>query len=199
MIIGICGISGSGKTTFANMIQDRLGIKCTIMSLDNFYRDQSHLSVENRKLVNYDIPKTIEIPLMIEKLKELINGNKVEIPIYDFTKHVRTDKTLEITPKEIIIVEGIFVLSEPEIRELLDLSIYIDVPVELAVIRRMRRDILERGRHVDDICDQLERTVFPSNYDIIIPSKKYADMIIRGNQPFDKIVDIIISITEKIH
>lgn len=194
-LLGIGGISGSGKTTLSKILLQKLP-GAQLVSFDNYYKHNDHLSFEERQLVNYDHPDSLDIEAIVSDLKLLLSGKTVAIPKYDFTKHLRSDQTLSISPSPILIIEGIFTTVIPEVRALMDLIIYVDVAIEVATIRRIRRDITERERETLQICDQLETTVFPGNRRFIEPSKKYADFVVRGDRSYDRVIKYILGMIE---
>lgn len=180
VIIGIAGGSASGKTTIANKIIDTFKDTNSIVIIkeDDYYKDQSDLSFEERKKTNYDHPLAFDHELMRFQLQELIAGRIIEKPTYDYTVHNRSGKTEIIEPKDVIIIEGLFVLEEKEIRDLLDIKVFVDTPNDIRFIRRLSRDINERGRQLDNIISQWCDTVRIMHEEFIEPSKKYADVII---------------------
>jgi uridine kinase len=179
IIIGVAGGTGSGKTTVANQILDRVGTDhVAYIPHDAYYRDLSHLSPEERAQVNFDHPDSLETELLVEHLKALRIGHAVEIPIYDFTAHTRTDRTHHVDVAPVILVEGILIFVESELRRLFDVKIYIDTDADVRFIRRLRRDIEERGRSVESVCEQYLLTVRPMHLEFVEPSKRYADVII---------------------
>lgn len=179
IVIGVAGGTGSGKTTVASRILDRVGAEhITYIAHDSYYRDLSHLPERLRAQVNFDHPDSLETELLIEHLKKLRAGEPVEIPIYDFTTHTRTDKTRRVEAGPVVIVEGILVFVESDLRELFDVKIYIDTDADVRFIRRLRRDIEERDRSVESVCEQYLSTVRPMHLEFVEPSKRYADVII---------------------
>jgi uridine kinase len=179
IIIGVAGGTGSGKTTVASRILDRVGTEhITYIAHDAYYRDLGHLPERLRAQVNFDHPDSLETELLVEHLKELRAGRPVEIPIYDFTTHTRTQRTEHVEVAPVVIVEGILVFVEPELRKLFDVKIYIDTDADVRFIRRLRRDIEERGRSVESVCEQYLSTVRPMHLEFVEPSKRYADVII---------------------
>ncbi len=179
IIIGVAGGTGSGKTTVANQILARVGTKqVAYIPHDAYYQDLSHLPPEERTNVNFDHPDSLETDLLVEHLQELRAGNAIEIPIYDFTTHTRTDRTLRIDVAPVILVEGILIFVETNLRRLFDVKIYIDTDADVRFIRRLRRDIKERGRSVESVCEQYLLTVRPMHLEFVEPSKRYADVII---------------------
>ena len=179
ILIGVAGGTGSGKTTVANQILQRVGAEhITYIPHDAYYRDHSHLPSRLRKQVNFDHPDSLETELLIEHLKILRVGRAVEIPIYDFTTHTRTQRTRHVKPAPVILVEGILVFAEPELRALFDVKLYVDTDADVRFIRRLRRDIEERGRSVKSVCEQYLSTVRLMHLEFVEPSKRYADVII---------------------
>lgn len=179
VIVGVAGGTGSGKTTVASRILDGVGTEnITYIPHDAYYRDLSHLPRSMRAQVNFDHPHALETKLLIEHVKELRAGRPVAIPIYDFATHTRTDETRRVEVAPVVIVEGILVFVEVELRELFDVKIYIDTDADVRFIRRLRRDIEERGRSVESVCHQYLSTVRPMHLEFVEPSKRYADVII---------------------
>lgn len=179
LVIGLGGGSGSGKTTIARSIVEAIGPdKVTLIQHDAYYRDQSDLPMEERVKVNYDHPESFETPLLVRHLRELREGRAVERPIYDFTVYNRQPDTVRVEPKPVVIVEGLLVLYEPELRELMDLKIYVDTDSDLRILRRLERDLKERGRTFDSVHDQYLATVRPMHLQFVEPSKRYADIVI---------------------
>lgn len=179
VIIGVAGGTGSGKTTVANRILDRVGAEhIAYIPHDAYYKDLSHLPKEERIKTNFDHPDALETSLMIEHLQDLREGKAVEIPVYDFTHHIRTDATRHVEPAPIILVEGILLFVEPELCRLLDVKIFIDTDADIRFIRRLRRDVNERGRTVESVINQYLRTVRPMHQEFVEPSKRAADVII---------------------
>jgi uridine kinase len=179
VIIGVAGGTGSGKTTVANRILDRVGAEhIAYIPHDAYYKDLSHLPQEERIQTNFDHPDALETSLMVTHLQSLRKGKAVEIPVYDFTHHVRTDTTRLVGPAPIILVEGILLFVEPELCRLLDVKIFIDTDADIRFIRRLRRDVNERGRTVDSVINQYLRTVRPMHQEFVEPSKRAADVII---------------------
>jgi uridine kinase len=179
IIIGVAGGTGSGKTTVSWEILRRVGAeRIAFIQHDSYYRDRSHLSPEERDRVNYDHPDSLETDLLVGHLRQLQAGRLVKIPVYDFTRHVRTAETRRVEPKRVILVEGILIFAEPALRELFDVKIYVDTDADMRFIRRLRRDIAERGRTVELVIAQYEATVRPMHLEFVEPSKRYADLII---------------------
>ena len=179
LIIGLAGGSGSGKTTIARSIVEAIGRDdVVLLQHDAYYRDQSSLPREERAKVNYDHPDSLETDLLVRHLEDLLAGEVVERPVYDFTVHSRSTESVRIEPKPAVIVEGILVLYEPELRRLMDLKIYVDTESDLRILRRLERDINERGRTFDSVHDQYLATVRPMQMQFVEPSKRYADIVI---------------------
>ncbi len=179
LFIAVAGGSGSGKTTIARSVVDLVGRDSVVyIQQDAYYRDQKHLSFEERARINYDHPDSIEIELLVEHLEALRTGQAIERPVYDFSEHVRTEETYTIVPEPAVIVEGILVLADERLRDLMDVRVYIDTEPDIRLIRRLQRDIVERGRTVESVLQQYETTVRPMHYQFVEPSKRYADLII---------------------
>jgi len=179
MVIGVAGGSGSGKTTIAHAVVENVDAKkVSLIQHDAYYRDLAHLELEERQKINYDHPDSLETELLIHHLQELRAGRSVEVPLYDFSLHTRTANTTHVESEAVIMVEGILVLAEPELRKLMDLRIYIDTDPDLRFIRRLSRDITERKRTVESVTEQYLRTVRPMHLQFVEPSKRYADIIV---------------------
>ncbi len=184
IIIGIAGASASGKTLLANRLIesvseagfDDIGLICE----DSYYQNQDHLTMEERILVNYDSPKSKEFDLLCDHLEALLDNQSVEIPQYDFVNHTRFAEKIPMQPKKVIIIEGILLFTHRRLRKLFDAKIYVDTALDFCFIRRLKRDVGERGRTMDSVIKQYEDTVRPSFYKFIEPSKKHADVIIPG-------------------
>ncbi|APC79871.1 uridine kinase [Clostridium botulinum] len=179
VLIGITGGTGSGKSTVAKEIYNKFDEACIAMiEQDSYYKDQSSIPFEERCKKNYDHPDAFDNELLIDHLKNLVDLNVIEKPIYDFEAHNRKEETIKVEPRNIIIVEGILVLQDPKVRELLDIKIYVDTDADVRIIRRLLRDINERGRTVDSVINQYLTVVRPMHMQFIEPSKRYADIII---------------------
>ena len=179
-IIGIAGGTGSGKSTFAERLVNEFRNNISVLYFDNYYRRQDALSAEERKNVNYDHPDALESELLAKHLRELKSGRSISSPLYDFTIHNRSERTIMVEPRKIILVEGIFALQYREILDMLDLKIYVETDADERILRRVRRDISERGRSLDDIISQYLGTVKPMHYLFVEPTKANADIIING-------------------
>lgn len=180
MIIGIAGGTGSGKSTFTNRLKKEFGDDVAVVYHDNYYRRQDDVPFEERKKVNYDHPDSLETDLMVEHLKMLKNGVAVECPVYDYSQHNRSDKFQHIEPKRIILVEGILLLADPRVRDLIDIKIFVEADADERILRRIVRDVKERGRDLDNIVYQYLTTVKPMHYMYVEPTKVTADIIINS-------------------
>lgn len=178
LFIGLAGGSGSGKTTIAEELVDRLEGRVAVMHHDAYYRNRVDLSFQERTRVNYDHPDSLETELLVEHLESLRSGLAVEHPVYDFADHLRSVDTHHIEPARVVVVEGILVLAEPELRSELDLKIFVDTDPDLRLARRLERDIAERGRSVDSVIKQYFTTVRPMHLEFVEPSRRYSDLII---------------------
>lgn len=178
LFIGVAGGSGSGKTTIAQAITERLDGKVALLAHDAYYRHRSDLSFEERNSLNFDHPDSLESELLVRDLESLRRGDAIERPIYDFSQHLRTEETVHIEPAAVVVVEGILVLAESGLRETLDLKIFVDTDPDIRMARRLERDIEERGRTVASVMTQYFKTVRPMHLEFVEPSKRYADLII---------------------
>ncbi len=179
LVIGLAGGSGSGKTTVAHLIVDRVGADhIAFLQHDAYYKDLSDLPPNQRAAVNFDHPDSLDTDLLIQHIKQLKNYQPVEMPIYDFKAHNRTSMTVHIEPQPVILVEGILIFVEPELRKLFDVKIFVDTDPDIRFIRRLQRDILERGRTTESVVQQYLATVRPMHLEFVEPSKRYADIII---------------------
>ena len=193
-IIGIAGGTGSGKTTVAQKIYDSLnGINVIIIQQDAYYIDLGHLVLEERKKINFDHPSSIDNELLVEHLNQLISGKEIEIPIYSFTNYTRMKEKTRVIPQDIIILEGILVLEEKKVRDLLDVKIYVDTDEDERFIRRLIRDTKQRGRTMESVIEQYLTVVKPMFLQFVEPSKRYADIVIPQGGLNDVAIDIIVS------
>ncbi|MCR5101150.1 MAG: uridine kinase [Butyrivibrio sp.] len=182
-IVGIAGGSASGKTTIVNLIKESFGDDIVVISHDSFYKSHNDLSFDERTRLNYDHPSSFDTELMIEDVKKLKNNEPVDIPVYDYTVHNRSDQTIHIVPKKVIIIEGILILEEARLRDLMDIKVFVETDADERLMRRIQRDISERGRSVESVLSQYRQTVKPMHEQFVEPSKKYADIIIpRGGE-----------------
>ena len=178
VIIGIAGGSGSGKTTLAQKLKEIFGDDVVIMSHDFYYRDNSHLPFAERARLNYDHPDAFETDLMVEDLTRLQNGQTIYHPVYSFVEHTRTGETVEVTPARVILLEGILLFENPQLRSLMDIKVFVDTDADVRLARRLVRDVAERGRDLNSVVTQYLTTVKPMHEQFVEPSKKYADIII---------------------
>lgn len=179
IVIGISGGTGSGKTTVSNVILGRIGAQdLACLPHDAYYKNLSDLSPDERTRINFDHPDSLDTDLLIEHLQALKRGEAVEVPIYDFTQHRRTEDTVHIEPCPVILVEGILIFADPVLRTLFDVKIFVDTPADIRFIRRLQRDIIERGRTMESVISQYQKTVRPMHMEFVEPSKRYADVII---------------------
>ncbi len=179
MVVGIAGGTGSGKTTLADLILENIGReRIAYLPHDAYYRDQKNRSLEERAKVNYDHPDSLETELLIDHIHQLKAGQPVAMPVYDFTRHSRKDETKIVEPQPVIMVEGILIFVEKELRNLFDMKIYVDTDADIRFIRRLTRDIEERGRTVQSVIKQYLDTVRPMHLEFVESSKRYADIIV---------------------
>lgn len=177
-MIGVVGGSGSGKTTVARAIYDSLGLEAAFLDQDAYYRDLAHLALEARKLVNFDHPDAFDTDLLVDHLVALRGGRPIDKPTYDFAEYTRAAATVRIDPKDIVIVDGLMLFVDQRLRELLDIKVFVDVADDIRFIRRLERDVAERGRTMEGVIRQYLGTVRPMHLDFIEPSKRYADIIL---------------------
>ncbi|HEX8252455.1 MAG TPA: uridine kinase [Thermoanaerobaculia bacterium] len=197
VIIGIAGGTGSGKTTVARAIYDRVGPdRIEWISHDSYYRNFEGLTPEERHHINFDHPDSLETELLARHLDVLAKGSSVEVPIYDFTTHSRKSETHRVEPRRVIIVEGILVLGEPELRKRIDIKLFVDTPADIRFMRRLVRDIKSRGRSMESVIEQYMTTVRPMHEEFVEPSKRYADLIIPEGGENLVAIDAIISRVE---
>ena len=179
MIIGICGGTGSGKTTIARSIVDTVGEdKVVLIEQDSYYRNLADMPIDERHQANFDHPDSIDSEMLVNHIMRLKQGLTVEMPVYDMVTHTRSDRIEIIEPKPIVIIEGILIFSEPRVLDLIDIRIFVDTPDDVRLMRRMRRDINERGRSFERTLDQYERTIRPMHFEFVEPSKRHAHIII---------------------
>jgi uridine kinase len=185
MIIGICGGTGSGKTTIARRIIESVGKESVILiEQDSYYRNLADMPLDERHQANFDHPDSIDSEMLMNHLKRLKSGDSIEMPIYDFKSHTRSDRSEYLEPKPVVIVEGILIFSEPRILSLLDVRVFVDTPDDIRFIRRLQRDIRERGRTTESVIAQYYATVRPMHFEFVEPSKRNADIIIpEGGNP----------------
>lgn len=181
-IIGIAGGSGSGKSTFAARIKEAFPTQVSLVSCDNYYLPHDDLPLEERAHLNYDAPEALEFDLMVKHLEQLKNGQDALCPVYDFTRHTRSDKVTEIKPRPIILMDGILIFHDESLRNCMDLKIYVETDADERILRRARRDMLERGRDLDSVIDQYLSTVKPMHNTYVKPTKVFADIILNGGK-----------------
>jgi uridine kinase len=192
LIIGIAGGTGCGKTTVVNQILNQLPSgEVGVISQDSYYKDTSHLSFEERVAINFDHPRSIDFELLEQHLVQLKKGQTIEQPVYSFIKHNRTGDVILTHPRKVMIVEGILILTHPELRKLFDIKIYVHADSDERLIRRLKRDINERGRDIDEVLARYQNTLKPMHQQFIEPTKEYADIIIPNNKYNTVAVDIV--------
>ena len=200
IVIGVAGGSGSGKSTFTNRIKDYFGDDVVVLYHDNYYRRQDGVPFEQRVTVNYDHPDLLETELLVEHLKQLKEGKSIECPVYDYTKNNRSDKVIRIDPKPVILVEGILLLADPRVRDLLDIKVYVEADADERILRRISRDVEERGRDLNGIIKQYLTTVKPMHYLYVEPTRSKADIVINSGKndiAFDLFVSKISLLLDK--
>ena len=178
LVIGIAGGTGSGKTTLMKNIIDSYADQVTVLSHDNYYRRRDELTYEQRCLINYDEPDALETDLMAVHLDELRHGRAIDCPVYDFTQHNRSNDTVRIVPKSVIIVEGILIFENQPLRDLMDIKIFVDTDADVRLCRRIKRDVNKRGRTLESVLMQYQTTVKPMHEKYVEPSKKFADIVV---------------------
>lgn len=179
VVLGIAGGTGSGKTTVARSIIDRIGqTRVAYLEHDSYYRDLSHLSVQERRRVNFDHPDAFDTPLLIEHVKQLLDTVPVKKPVYSYTESVRTEMTERVDPRPLIVIEGILALENAALRALMDVKIFVDTDDDIRLMRRLRRDTVHRGRSMDHVLGQYESTVRPMHLAFVMPSRRHADVVI---------------------
>lgn len=180
IVIGIAGGSGSGKTTIAHEVARLINDDDHIITLtqDSYYKDNTGIPMSERQKINYDHPGAFDMPLLVAQINQLMHRKAVEMPVYDFTEHTRSSKTIHVEPADIIILEGILVLADEDLRDLMDIKVYVDTDDDIRFIRRLERDLKERGRSLDSVIDQYLATVKPMYHQFIEPTKRYADIIV---------------------
>ena len=179
-MIGVAGGSQTGKTTLAWGLEDRLGADVSVLWFDEYYHDQVHLTPDERALVNYDHPDSLDVDLLVSHLDGLLAGRPAEVPVYDFTTHTRTGTTRRVDPRPVIVVDGILVLAFPAIRERLDVSVFVEAPAEVRLARRLDRDVRERGRTPESVRTQFAATVAPMHDAFVSPCRDLADLTLDG-------------------
>ncbi|NNF57768.1 MAG: uridine kinase [Rhodothermaceae bacterium] len=194
VVIGIAGGSGSGKTTVQRCILERFGPDhIALLDHDAYYRDLSHLPLEDRARFNFDHPGALETGLMVHQLDDLLAGAPIDKPTYDFTEHRRREETVQVPPRPVVMVEGILVLAEPELRARMDIKLYVDAAADVRLMRRIERDIADRGRTLESVLAQYRRTVRPMHLEFVEPSKRHADVIIPRGGKNQVAIDMVLA------
>ena len=178
ILIGIAGGTGSGKTTLTRHLKEHFGQEVTVISHDNYYKRHDDMTYEERSQLNYDEPAAFDTSLMVYHLEELRRGHAIECPVYDFTIHNRSEQTIHIVPKKVIIVEGILIFENKPLRDLMDIKIFVDTDADVRLCRRIKRDVNKRGRTLESVLNQYQQTVKPMHEQYVEPSKKFADIVI---------------------
>jgi uridine kinase len=195
VVIGVAGGSGSGKTTVVSRIVESMGDDhVVVLEHDRYYHDHPELRLEERAALNYDHPDSLETPLMVQHVNELRSGRTVELPSYDFARHARRHTTDTVSPRAIIIVEGILIFSDAGLRELMDVKVFVDTDDDTRFIRRLKRDVAERGRTMDSVIDQYLGTVKPMHLEFVEPTKRYADIIIPRGGHNSVAIDMLLTL-----
>ena len=198
MFIGICGGTGSGKTTIARAIVDAVGAeRVVLVEQDSYYRNLADMPLDARHQANFDHPDSIDSDMLVNHLMRLKQGLTVEMPLYDFVTHTRSDQIEVIEPRPVVIVEGILIFAEPRVLDLLDVRIFVDTPSDVRLMRRLRRDIIERGRTFERTMEQYERTIRPMHYEFVEPSKRHADIIIPEGGQFGVSIKFLCSLVRE--
>lgn len=199
-VLGVAGGSASGKTTIINKVKDYFGNDIAVISHDSYYKAHDDMPFEERCKLNYDHPDSFESERMAEDIRKLIKGHEIQMPVYDYCNHNRSKETVMVEPKPVIIIEGILVLEDRELRDLMDIKIYVDTDADERLMRRIQRDMVERGRSIESIIKQYSETVKPMHEEFVEPSKKYADIIIpRGGENEPGIDMLTTYLTKMLH
>ena len=178
LVIGIAGGSGSGKTTLVRNLTEKFSGQITVISHDNYYKRHDEMTYEERCQLNYDEPAAFETDLMVRQLQQLRRGETIDCPVYDFTVHNRSDEVTRIAPSRVILVEGILIFADADLRQLMDIRIFVDTDADIRICRRMKRDVNKRGRSLESVIWQYQQTVKPMHEKYVEPSKKYADIVV---------------------
>ena len=199
IVIGVAGGSGSGKTTVVRRIIDSLGPEqVTVLDHDRYYRDRNDLRLEERAALNYDHPDALETDLMVRHVHDLKAGRAVQVPQYDFTRHARLAETDQFQPRRALIVEGILIFTDPSLRALMDIKVFVDTDSDTRFIRRLQRDVAQRGRTMESVIDQYQSTVKPMHLEFVEPSKRYADIIIPLGGHNTVAVDLLLTLIRSV-
>lgn len=193
VVIGVAGGSGSGKTTVARKLVEQFADSVVYLEQDSYYKDQSHLTLEERKKTNYDHPLSFDTDLLIEHLNQLLHYQPIDKPIYDYTLHTRIKETVRLEPKDVIILEGILILDDERLRNMMDIKSFVDTDADVRILRRIERDIKERGRTFESVMEQYLNVVRPMHLQFIEPSKRYADVIIPEGGHNQVAIDLLIN------
>ena len=180
IIIGIAGGTGSGKSTFTRKLKKEFKDDVAVLYHDNYYRDQSDIPLEERKKTNYDHPDAMETELLVEHLHQLKEGKAIECPVYDYTMHTRSNQVMKVEPKRVILLEGILVLADERLRDLMDVKVYVEADADERILRRVIRDVKERGRDIEGVVEQYLTTVKPMHYLYVEPTRTTADIVINS-------------------
>lgn len=201
LIIGIAGGTGSGKTTVVHQIMNELPeTEVGVISQDSYYKKNSHLSYEERSNINFDHPRAIDFDLLVSHLKELKSGNVIEQPVYSFVTHNRTDDVILTHPRKVMIIEGILILTNPELRDMFDIKVYVHADSDERLIRRLKRDIAERGRDMNEVVNRYQNTLKPMHDQFIEPTKNFADIIIPNDKYNTVAIEVVRAvIKQRIH
>ena len=198
LIVGVAGGTGSGKTTVVKKIIERLSrSEVTVIPQDSYYKDNSHLPLEERQEINFDHPESVEWDLLVKHLKQLMNGETIEQPIYSYLTCTRSDETIKLPPKHVVIVEGILCLTNKMLRDLMTIKVFVDADADDRLSRVISRDIIERGRSVNKVLERYDITVKPMHLQFIEPSKRYADIIVPMGGNNEVAIDILVSTIER--
>ena len=199
-VLGVAGGSASGKTTIINKLQDYFGEDIAVISHDAYYKAHPEMTFEERSHLNYDHPDSFESDRMAEDVRKLIKGNAIDMPVYDYVNHNRSAETVHVEPKNVIVMEGILILENKELRDLMDIKIFVDTDADERLMRRIQRDMIERGRSIESIITQYSETVKPMHEEFVEPSKKHADIIIpRGGENAAGLDMLITYMNKKLH
>ena len=192
LVIGIAGGSGSGKTTLMKRLVERFGDNVSVLSHDNYYKRHDELSFEERAVLNYDEPDALDTSLMVYQLDQLRHGMAIDCPVYDFSLHNRSNDTIHVEPQKVIIVEGIMIFVDPDLRALMDIKIFVDTDADIRLCRRIKRDVTKRGRSLESVLTQYKQTVKPMHEMYVEPSKKYADLVVPEGGKNQVALDMIV-------
>jgi len=198
-VIGVAGGTGSGKTTVVKRIMDALGeTDVTVLAHDRYYRDHPDLRLEERGGLNYDHPNSLDTDLLVSHVRALREGRPADLPVYDFTRHVRKPETMPVKPGSAIIVEGILIFADRALRDVMDIKVFVDADADTRFIRRLQRDVAERGRTMDSVIEQYQGTVKPMHFEFVEPTKRYADLIIPVGGHNAVAVDLMLSLVRSL-